>query len=580
MRAAILAMLLAAVMGGQPLPNRWYYLSRNFSTDAHVDDFRSLAENAAAHGYTGVVLDAQFDSIDRASERVRGRLLAARAIAAQNGIEIIPLFCSPGYAGGLLAHNRNLAEGLPVRGAPFVVRGGEATLEPNSAVKTVNGGFEEFNGNVPLGYRFTDSPGDISFIDTAVFHSGQASLRFENFAGRMARASQEIPVAPYRSYRVTAWLKTESVEPAAALLVQVLGTDGRTLAPFSAGVPSTTDWRKVVFGFNSLGYERIRLYVGAWGGRGGRFWVDDLEVEEVGMVNVVRRPGTPLRVANENTGAVYQEGVDFEPVADPQLDFKFTHEAPAVKLTPQTLIREGERLRVSWYHAMSINNGQVSACMSEPELLEIAAENTRLIHELLSPSKWMLSIDEIRAGGSCEACRRRGGGMAAILGEFVTHVMRAIYAQNSEAVVYAWSDMLDPNHNAHGSYYLVDGDFAGSWEHVPPDLRIVCWHYALRRESLDFFSKRGFRTVAGAYYDGDDLSNPAGWLDALRDTPGAEGILYTTWQNKYDLLAAFGDLVSGTAPPEARSQKCPETGAAPRFARAVGNDHRLRRSVP
>ena len=129
---------------------------------------------------------------------------------------------------------------------------------------------------------------------------------------------------------------------------------------------------------------------------------------------------------------------------------------------------------------------------------------------------------------------------------------RAISALNPDAAVYAWSDMLDPNHNAHGDYYLVDGDFTGSWEHVPPDLRIVCWHYASRRESLDFFSKLGFRTVAGAYYDGDDLSNSVDWLEALRGTPGAEGIMYTTWQNKYDLLAAFGDLVSATPDRPAR----------------------------
>lgn len=545
MRAAIVAMWLAAVMPGQPLPNRWYYLSRSFSADSHVDDFRALAENAAAHGYTGVMLDGQFDSLDRASETVRRRLVEARAIAARNAIEIIPLFCSPGYAGGLLVHNHNLAEGLPVRGATFVARGGQALFEPDPAVKTVNGGFEDYKGNVPAGYRFTDGPGDISFIDKAVFHGGAASLRFENFAGRMARVSQEIAVKPYRSYRVSAWLKTEDVEPVSALLVQVLGADGRTIAPFNAGVPSTSDWRQVVFGFNSLGYERIRLYVGAWGGRAGRFWADDLEVEEVGLVNVVRRAGTPVRVESESTGAAYEEGVDYSPISDPRLDFTFTHDGPVVKLTPGTRIAEGERLGVSWYHAMSINGGQVSACMSEPELLDITAENARLIQSLLAPSKWMLSIDEIRAGGSCEACKRRGIGMGRILGEFVTQVTRAISALNPAATVYAWSDMLDLNHNAHGNYYLVDGDFTGSWEHVPPELRIVAWHYATRRESLGFFSKLGFRTVAGAYYDGDDLSNPLGWLDALSGTSGAEGIMYTTWQNKYDLLAAFGDLVSG-----------------------------------
>jgi hypothetical protein len=108
--------------------------------------------------------------------------------------------------------------------------------------------------------------------------------------------------------------------------------------------------------------------------------------------------------------------------------------------------------------------------------------------------------------------------------------------------------MLDPNHNAHGNYYMVDGDYTGSWENVPRDLQIVCWYYAKRKESLEHFSRLGFRTLAGAYYDADDLSNPQGWLDALRSTPGATGIMYTTWENKYNLLGDFGDLASRQEP--------------------------------
>jgi hypothetical protein len=119
-----------------------------------------------------------------------------------------------------------------------------------------------------------------------------------------------------------------------------------------------------------------------------------------------------------------------------------------------------------------------------------------------------------------------------------------IHRVNPKAEVWTWSDMLDPNHNAHGDYYLVDGDFSGSWNYVPKDLGIVCWYYEKRNESLKFFSNLGFATVAGAYYDGDTLENPKGWLEVLDRTPGARGIMYTTWRNKYELLGAFGDLVS------------------------------------
>ena len=104
--------------------------------------------------------------------------------------------------------------------------------------------------------------------------------------------------------------------------------------------------------------------------------------------------------------------------------------------------------------------------------------------------------------------------------------------------------MLDPNHNAHGNYYLVDGDYTGSWKYVPKDLGIACWYYQKREASLAHFSRLGFKTLAGAYYDADTLENPKGWLESLARTPGAVGIMYTTWQNKYELLGPFGDLVS------------------------------------
>ena len=53
-----------------------------------------------------------------------------------------------------------------------------------------------------------------------------------------------------------------------------------------------------------------------------------------------------------------------------------------------------------------------------------------------------------------------------------------------------------------------------------------------------------FRTLGGAYYDADTLDNPRGWLEELEKTTNAQGICYTTWQNKYKLLAEFGQLVS------------------------------------
>jgi hypothetical protein len=109
--------------------------------------------------------------------------------------------------------------------------------------------------------------------------------------------------------------------------------------------------------------------------------------------------------------------------------------------------------------------------------------------------------------------------------------------------------MLDPNHNAHDNYYLVDGDFTGSWLHVPRDLVVSCWHFDKRDLSMKFFADLGFRTQAAAYYDGDTLDNVKGWLDTCNRTPACRGIMYTTWRNKYGLLPDFGDWVKANSRP-------------------------------
>jgi hypothetical protein len=88
---------------------------------------------------------------------------------------------------------------------------------------------------------------------------------------------------------------------------------------------------------------------------------------------------------------------------------------------------------------------------------------------------------------------------------------------------------------------------------LPRESKIMCWYYQRREKSLAFFSGQGFATAAEAYYDGAMVENPKGWLETLDRTKGAEGIMYTTWRNRYELLAPFGDLGGSKDRPEPQS---------------------------
>src|SRR2546423_10349773 len=103
------------------------------------------------------------------------------------------------------------------------------------------------------------------------------------------------------------------------------------------------------------------LYVGTWSGKAGRLWWDDLSVEEIGLVNVLRRPGCPVTVRGEN-GTTYEEGRDFEKIVDPQLHpWKAYHTPPVIRLTANTRIAAGERLRGGHYPPLLLYEDRVTS---------------------------------------------------------------------------------------------------------------------------------------------------------------------------------------------------------------------------
>jgi len=81
--------------------------------------------------------------------------------------------------------------------------------------------------------------------------------------------------------------------------------------------------------------------------------VDDVEIEEVGLMNVVRRKGAPLTVRDEGTGIVYEEGTISRPSPIRISTFSDPRDALDSPASGKQ-IQEGARLRVSYYHGTTI----------------------------------------------------------------------------------------------------------------------------------------------------------------------------------------------------------------------------------
>ncbi|HXR07312.1 MAG TPA: carbohydrate binding domain-containing protein [Candidatus Acidoferrum sp.] len=541
----LLCLALPAAAAGRYADRFVWVFGWNLGNDSDVAQITRVLESAGAHGCNGAVLSAGLDSLSKQSPAYFRRLDQIQQACRQNHLELIPSVFSIGYGGGALAHDPNLAEGVPVVDAPLVVHNGAARLAPAAAPALANGGFEDFTGNRLKNFNFHDQPGEVSFVDTTIKHSGRASLRLENFTANPyghGRVMQEIAVPPHRCYRVSLWVKTENLQPADAFHLMALAGKDQEIAPRNFNVPSTTDWRKISMLFNSLSFDKIRLYAGLWGGKSGKVWLDDWSIEETGPVNVLHRPGTPVAIRSDDGSVTYSEGRDYAALLDPALHpWNDTGEAVPLQILPGGRIQEGQTVRASWYHSMIIYDSQVTVCMAEPALYQFFDQEAALLASHLHPRRVLLNMDEVRMGGTCRACQ--GKNMGELIGQCVAQQAQIIRRHAPGAGILLWADMFDPFHNAHGHYYLVDGDFTGSWEHVPKDVTMVVWGGEPRPKDLHFFADHGFHTLAACYYDAEDLNGVKAWLQAAGGVPLMDGFIYTPWQKKYSLLPAFGDLL-------------------------------------
>jgi hypothetical protein len=199
-------------------------------------------------------------------------------------------------------------------------------------------------------------------------------------------------------------------------------------------------------------------------------------------------------------------------------------------------------LRVSYYHVATVYDDQAMICLSEPKTVGLLREQARRMHAAWGAKGYMMSHDEIRVLNWCDACQRRHLDAGALLADNVKTCIQILREVNPGGKIYVWSDMFDPYHNAHGDYYLVRGDLAGSWEGLDKDVAIVNWNFDKRDESVKWFANRGNRQLIAGYYDaGSDRIRA--WLDSARNVNAVSGVMYTTWQNKYDDLEQFAVAV-------------------------------------
>ena len=541
------------------LPHRWIWVWRNFLLDDHVESTIQLCKQAAKLGYNGVVLmDTKFIGWDTLPDNYRSNVKRLCAALRELDLEVIACVMPMGRAKGILAHDQDLAAAMPVKNAPFVVRDGKIIPNDDSA-RIVNGSFEQFTDHQPAGWE-VPKPAEATFIDKRVFFEGKSSLRIQNIANRNlergnAKVIQTLKVEPFRYYHVSAAIKTRDFEAADTVNIHVSAPNA-WLNYYRIKVAPTQDWKRVDITFNSLEHKEVKLMLDVWKGKGGTLWWDDVRIEPGGLVNAVRREGAPLRLTSEDGKTLYKEDRDFVGARDIMLGrvkypgtFNVWHTRSVPTLTAESRIREGQRLRMSYYHTMIVNQKQVMCCMSEEKVYEILDWQIQRVKEIMEPDGYFMQHDEIRMHGWDESCARRNMTQGQILADNVKRCTAIIRKHEPTRPIYVWSDMFDPYHNApkSGRYYLVKGDgpWYGSWEGLDKDVIVVNWHYRnrggkadSRMASLKHLAARGHKQILAGYYG--SLSNSiTDWLNESTRVDGVIGVVFATWNDDYSDMEAY-----------------------------------------
>ncbi len=531
----ILVVLATPSHAQQPqMQKRWLFVWRNMGNPAEVDRTIALFPRAQAAGYNGVAFSANIPA-EKAPE--------LKAAAAQHGLDLIAIVMGN-------CRDRNYMEGVPCQDQLFVAQGGVATLQQDNPTQVVNGDFEDVRDNHFNGWRFQDDEGVTTFADREVVHGGTTSLRMESIGKnehRHCRIMQNIKLQPFRQYHASVWIKTEDMVPADPE-VKLLDTQtsSRSVSFQTFSTKPTQDWTEKHIVFNSLSSSSANLYLGSWWGKDGKVWWDDLKIEELGLVNVLRRPGCPVVVKGED-GTVYEEGKDFEPIKDPRLHPWIPyHEQPPIKLIAGGRIKDGDKLRVSYYHSLVVYEDRLNSCLSEPKIFEDWKAAVQRAEELLHPAGFFMSHDEIRVANWCASCQAMNMTPGQLLAWNVKQAAQIIRDVRPDAGIYVWNDMFDPMHNAKDVYYAVNGSLKGSWEGLDKDVVIVNWYGSLMGKNCQFFADLGLRQILSGYYDSDeDGSRIAKWLEATQGVPGITGAMYTTWEDKYGAMEAWANRAWG-----------------------------------
>eukprot|EP01052_Picozoa_sp_SAG31_P017178 SAG31_NODE_1164_length_9581_cov_16.106623_2_plen_723_part_00 len=443
----------------------------------------------------------------------------------------------------------NLVEPISFRDTEFIVgHNGELELQDSMAKALNNANFDPPADGDQFDHWVQDLPGNRTFVDREVRRGGRgASLRIGPGAGD-GMAMQTLTVPSFRLAKVSFWAKTKNFSAIQYNVeVRTLDVDahascqlargdnrnangltvsrencavrmqmGRRLSWWPLVLNSTQDWTQYMYTTPTWS-ESCGIFLGIED-RGtpqsGNIWFDDVKVEEIALLNVVRRQGAPVSAKLATSGGKLVEGRDISRVEDPfwqrfrynnATDSPNLHAMPKLRVLSGSKLQPGDKILLSYYALVPVYQGTAASCLTHPAITDYMQQNMRALGSSNGGFPgYLMSYDEMRTGNTCEICAGHGGTAGELLASHLTNATRIAeemvgkdkplwicekmcffffaciprlytmfcYLKSGSS---SGDDMFNPYHNAHDDYFLINGTVAGSWEGIPPQVQVMNW---------------------------------------------------------------------------------------------------------
>jgi len=463
------------------------------------------------------------------------------ALCRKHFIEPVPELQSLGWGQHILKFEPRAVEGTTINKRSFEVTD-DKVQSPDipglPPLKTVNGGFEEGEGNQITGW-FQDPPGTGAVIEREGAYTGERCCRITQTEKGTMRVWQDIACPVFRPFEASCYLKTEDINGGYAY-IEVYGICGdgdlgELIGKDAAKIGGTQDWQHTVTRFATDKYSNVRVYLRIQEAK-GTAWFDDVLVTGYQapnpLSNVIVTEASPVRVQSMTGVVTFKEGKDYQ-LTVPELKFPYGRGEPlGITLVPGSRIRNGFPVLVSYNYAPE---GSITCCPSEPLYQEFMRKAIHNAVNYLKPKYLHIGHDEPRLMCKDTRCRNRKLTSAELFVDDIKKMREYALEADPAIRIMMWDDAVNPYQNAP----MLKMETAA--ETIPKDVILCVWWYAESdvdrqiEQSTQYFLDLGFDITGSPWFN---PKNAYQWAETLyrhgKDNPHALGNIYTSWAHDFE----------------------------------------------